>query len=428
MDSTNLSFASASTSSLGLHEPFLKRAAEGGEHTDGDIGLGAFLTLRLVDQFGMKSTKSARAAIEYQCLATMKFVEDIRPLSEQTAMLSELVRVSEVAVDSDEPRLLLPPLLAFAYCLEKETSFDEALDVLETTLRLSDGRDGEEEVAALLQKARICRLSGRLAEARTAYELGGAMALRMGDSHSELLSRIGRGIVARQVGNLPESEKMLQTVIADARECDDSDAEARACHDLAGTLHFAGRAVEAVPLAFQAYELYESSLQRALALSDTGTILKELGQYSAAKDALSIVLAGDLSPDERARTELEFLDLAALTDDRLTFERYRQSLATQTGTLPPEVQLDFELKLGVGLSLFEEYDHGVAHLRRAVQLAEQFGMAERIFHAEQQLEEAVQRRTQPPIVSSVTMENADGSLPLQETVARLECLAAGDRD
>jgi tetratricopeptide (TPR) repeat protein len=415
------------TSSLGLHEPFLKRAADGSEQTDGDLGLGAFLTLRLADQFGAEINGSGRAAIEYQCSATRKFIEDIRPRSERTAMLLDLVRVAEVALELSEPRLLFPPLLAFAYCLEKEPRVDQALDVFETMLRLSDGRDADEEVAALLQLGRVLRNAGRLGEARSAYEQSGAMAARLHDKHSVLLSQIGVGVVARFLGNLPDSERTLRSVIAEARKCDNRDAEARACHDLAGTLHFAGRATEAVPLVFRAHELYESPLQQAKALSDTGAILKELGHYTAAKDALSLVLVHDLPPDERARVELEHLDLAALTGDRFTFERCRQTLAVKSGALLPEVQLDFELKLGVGLSQFEEYEHGEAHLRRAIALAEQFGMAERIFYAEQQLEEAQQRRTQPPKVSSVAVSNADGSRPLQETVARLECLAANEK-
>ena len=427
MDSTNPRFAPSPKPRLGLHEPFLKRAAEGNEKADGDLGLGTFLSLRLADQFGVEIDSAAHDAVEYQCSATKKFVEDIRPKSQHSALLSELVQVAEMANESNEPRLLFPPLLALAFYLEKELCLDEALDVLETTLRLSDERDAEEEVAALLQQARILRVGSRLTEARSAYENAGAMAVRLGDNQSMLLSRIGCGIVARQIGNLPESDRILREAIADARKFQDRDAEARACHDLAGTLHFAGRATEAVPLAFRAFELYESPVQQAKALSDTGAILKELGQYTAAKDALTLVLEHELSKDEAARAELECLNLAALTGDRLTFERFRQSLVPQSGTLLPEVQLDLELKLGGGLSLFEEHEQGVAHLRRAVELAEKFGMAERIFYAEQQLEEAQQRRTQLPLVSTDVRANADSSLPLRETVARLECLVAGSR-
>jgi tetratricopeptide (TPR) repeat protein len=254
------------------------------------------------------------------------------------------------------------------------------------------------------------------------------MALNLGDRHSELLSRIGIGVVARFVGNLPESEQALRAVIAEASAIDDKDAEARACHDLAGTLHFAGRAADAVPMAFRAYELYESPLQQAKALSDTGAILKELGHYAGAKDALELVLAHELPTDHRARAELECLDLAALMGDRLAFERFRQVLAAQQESLLPEVRLDFELKLGVGLSQFEEYQHGQVHLQRAIELAEEYGMAERLFYAEQQLKEAQQTRGRPSHTTTCAQADADDFPPLQETVARLEFLVVGQRD
>ena len=423
MDSIDTAYAPDLTSHLGLHEPFLEWSARGDDMTLGDIGLGAFLSLRLADQFGAEAYGCSRAALEYQCSATRSFVEGIHPKSKHSAMLCELVRVAEAALESDEPRMLFSPLLAFAFSLEREACINEALDVLETALHLSDGWDREEEIATLLHLGRVLRNMGRLGDARLAYQRAGTAAARIPDNHSELLSRIGLGVVARFVGNLPESEKILRAVIAEACECDDRDAEAKACHDLAGTLHFAGRAANAVPLTFRAYELYDSQLQKAKALSDTGAILKELGQYGAAKHALSLVLSNDLPPDVRARAELECLDLAALTGDRLSFERFRQSLAAQNGALLPEVQLDFELKVGVGLSQFEEHQQGEAHLRRAVELAEFLCMSERLFFAEQQLEEVRQRRIRPPQIPTGATADANGFQPLQETVARLEVLA-----
>jgi len=424
VDSIDTQIAPFPTSGLRLHEPFLERASGNTDAIDGELGLGAFLTLRLVDQLCVNGFNSATAAVEYQCSATLRFVEGISTTTHRAAMLREIAVVAAEAVRVEEPRLLFAPLLAFAYCLEEELHLDEALDVLDTAMRLSDGRDADQDISTLLQRGRVLRNLGNFGEARTAYENAGAMALNLGDKHSELLSRIGRGVLSRFLGNLPESDSTLRAVIADARENNDRDAEARACHDLAGTLHFAGRAAEAVSLAFRAYELYESPLQRAKALGDTGTILKELGQYAAAKHAQTLVLANELPADSRARTELECLDLAALTGDRLTFERYRKSLSAQSETLLPEVRLDFELKLGVGLSQFAEHQQAETHLGQAIKLAEQFGMAERIFYAEQQLEEAQQRRTRPAsfVPRAPISTDADGSKPVQETVARLETM------
>ena len=427
MGPSDTTSAALAAPDLRLHEPFLEWAAGKDGEIDGDLGLGAFLTMRLVDQFAVSGLDAGIGALEYQCAATLKFVEGIYPITNRSTMLREIAVVAQEALRATDPRLLFSPLLAFAYCLEEEPRLREALDVLETVLGLSDGRAAEEEVNACLQLGRVLRNLGEFAEARLAYERAGDMALTLGDTHSELLSRIGRGVVARFVGNLPESEQALMAVIADASACDDDDAEARACHDLAGTLHFAGRAADAVPMAFRAYELYESPRQRAKALSDTGAILKELGHYAGAKDALSLVLAHDLPADLQARAELEYLDLAALTGDRLTFERFRQILSAQQESLLPEVELDFELKLGVGLIRFEESQHGQVHLRRAIALAEQFGMAERLFYAEQQLEEAQQPGVQASSAIEHAEADADVSPQVRETVARLDFLAVGQR-
>ena len=379
---------------LGLHEPFLQRAAASEAHDDGGAGLAAFLAMRLVDQFCVQDGELNTDAVRYQCNATQSFVADIYPQTDTTSLLSEIIVVANSALETGDHRLLFSPLLAFAYCLEQEVRLEEALDVLDTTLRLSDGRDAAEEVAAYLQRGRIQRISGSLHESLESYQNGGSMAHRLGDTHSELLSRIGCGIVSRVFGNLPESEKLLRSAIADASALADRDAEARACHDLAGTLHFAGRGTEAVPLAFKAYELYESSIQQARALGDTGTILKELGFYSAARNAFTLVLESELPAEVMVGTELEFLELCSLVGDRLSFERWRQAIEKKRHLLLPETMVDFELKLGVGFSRFEEMQAGETHLSNAVALAEEYGMGERIFYAERQLEEVQQKNQQ----------------------------------
>ncbi len=427
VDSTNTSFAPSPTPSLGLHEPFLKQAAEGSEQDDGDLGLGAFLTLRLADQFSVESNRAGRAAVEYQCSATKKFVEDIRPHSQHTAMLSELVRVAEVALESNEPRLLFPPLLAFAYGLEEELRLDEALDVLETALRLSDGRGAEEELEALLHQGRVLRNSGEFCEARNAYERARAVALSLGNKHSELLSRIGHGIVARQAGNLPDSELELREVITESQEWRDRDAEARASQDLAGTLYYAGRVADAEPFAFRAYELFDNPCDKARALSDAGAMLKELGHYNAARNAFSIVLSHELRSDVRARTELECLEVSALTGDRFSFERWRQSVEAKRTLLTPDVEQDFELQVGIGFSLFDEFGPAANHLQRAITLAEKWGMGERVFYAERQLAEVRQHRNAAVNRPQPATAEYDSTSSVRDTIERLETLVLGAR-
>jgi tetratricopeptide (TPR) repeat protein len=376
-----------------LHEPFLERAAAKDTQDSGSGGLGAFLTLRLVDQFAGDKENISTDAVKYQITATGEFLEDLYPRNPEITSLREIVRVSGAALEVSDRRLLFSPLMAFAFWLEQELRLDEALDVLGTALHLSDGRSAEEEVAGFLQKARVLRLSGRLDDARVAYQRSGKIAAQIGDKHSVLLSQIGRGIVMQKLGNLPESERILCEVIAAAKRVEDRDAEGRACQDLAATLFFAGRMAQAANFAFQAYELLEQPLQRLRALSDTGVCLKELGHYSEAGKAFTMVLGSKPAPDVRAHTVAEMVDLSAMTNDRIGFERWRRDLALQYDQLPPDDQVDFDIKVGTGLSQFGMQSQARTHLERALALAEECKMGERVFKLEELLKDVQEQST-----------------------------------
>ncbi len=378
-----------------LHEPFLQRAATASTDQSGSgHALGAFLTLRLVDQFFGALYDGHADALAYQTQATRDFLRELHPHTVETNHLLEIVRVADGVRASGSVRLMFPPLLAFAYWLEQELRLDESLDVLAATLQLSSGVEGEEEVSANLQRGRVLRLLGRFREATDAYAWGGQVASRLGDRHSELLSRIGRAIVLQKTGNLPESERVLRQVRAEAKQSGDRDAEARACHDLAVALRHMNRGDEAAPLAFRAYQLYEQPIQRMRALSDTGEILKAMGHYGAAKDAFLSVMRSEPPAEIRLRTGVELLELSALLQDRVSFERWRRDVGAHYHRLPADELVAYELKLGMGLASFEQEAEGKRHIERAMVLAEQSGQGQWVFRAEAALEEMQQRRTE----------------------------------
>jgi tetratricopeptide (TPR) repeat protein len=407
-----------------FHEPFLARAAEESSEGSGDNGLGAFLTLRLVDQFAVDKGKIHQDATTYQIKATGEFLDDIYPCTTDVTHLRELVRVADAALSENDRRLLFAPMLAFAYWLEQELRLEEARDVLTTALRLSDGRDGEEEVAAHLNLGRVQRVSGNFAAARSSYERCGQMAARLGDNHSVLLSRIGQAVVLQRVGNLPESEKALRDVLEQANTIGDTDVEARACHDLGGTLYFAGRLEQAIPFAFRAYELHSSPVRKLRALSDTGTMLKELGCYDAARQALYVVLSSHPPAEVRTNAVLELLELSAIVRDRVSFERWRQELTQQRSELSSEQLVDFELKLGAGFTHFARLTKAEEHLQYALRLAEEYGMGERIFHCEERLRELQERRATPADDAALPYTHQDDEPGVLNTIAQLDSLAA----
>ena len=408
-----------------LHEPFLRRAEDSSDESSNGHALGAFLTLRMVDQFGAQRETSHTDAIAYQIRATKHFLNDLRPVNVEAKHLQEIVRVADAILKSGKVRVLWPPLLAFAYWLEQELRLEEALDVLDSTIALSDGREGEEEVATFLQRGRVLRMLGRFERARESYGTAGELAIRLEDMHSELLSRIGRANVSQKLGNLPESEHMLRAVMDDSRRLGDRDAEARACHDLSVTRFLMHHTLSAVQLAFRAFHLYEQPTQRARAIGDTGVFLKELGHYSAAKQALLLAFDGDPWPELQARFTVELMHLSALMQDRVSFERWRRDLDERCETLPPDEQVEFEIKLGYGLAAFGQKAEGEKHLEHAIGVAQQHALGEQVFRAEALLRELRECREQSLPATALPAE-VQPAPELAATIQSLEALRAVD--
>ncbi len=373
--------------------------------------------MRLMDRFATEESGREPASMHYQIHATREFLEAAEQRTEEVERLLAVVRAADAAqVDSQ-----VGELLSYAEWLEGTLRLDEAADVVGTALRIIGGRDERLAITGHLRLGRVLRHLGRFDESQAYYRRAGELAQNVGDAHAELLSRIGRGIVLQKTGNLPESERLLREVLRTAVVQEDRDAEARACHDLAVCLHHMNRGLEAAPLTFRAFRLYEQPLDRFRALSDTGQILKEQGLYDAAERAFRAVVEGDPPAEIRVRTVVELLDLAALTGDRLSFERCRRAVQEEYERLPVDEQVDFEVKLGSGLARFGKIDEGRAHLTRAIAMAEAHGLPEWLFRAEAVLSET-ERRLAGEDADRMAAPDLVTSPELRETMEGLEQL------
>jgi tetratricopeptide (TPR) repeat protein len=314
--------------------------------------------------------------------------------------------------------MLFPPLLAFAYWLERQLRLAEALDVLDTATRLSDGGVGEEEVQLWLQRGRVLRLSGRFDDAMDAYRSAGDLARAMEDRHSELLSRIGRGIVLMHLGNLPESERVLQRVLVEAREHGDRDAEARASQDLGNTYCHMQRTGLAIPLLFDAYRLYTDRVHQLRALSDLGIALKELGQLQAAEHAFVVVAGGEAPQGVRLTAALEVIETSVLRHDRVAFERWKRAVEAHVDAMP-YLAVDFAEKVGLGYEHFGNRRLAAKHLSRALEMAERFGFNQRVFRIEQLRNDLEAGALEEPAVPQPHFDDAVRE-SLRTVAARLE--------
>src|SRR3989442_4379016 len=124
------------------HAVFLTRlaSAANGNAIDVRLGQGAFLTLRLVDLLSRDHEPSHPDAFTYQHRPTERFCRDLQCGGPETGHLNGLLGTAADSYPSGDSPPIAPALLAYALYLEDDARYEEALDVLETTLQVGGER------------------------------------------------------------------------------------------------------------------------------------------------------------------------------------------------------------------------------------------------------------------------------------------------
>src|ERR1051325_7580312 len=255
-------------------------------------------------------------------------------------------------------------------------------------------------------------------EAERAYEEAGAQAEPIGDSHSQLLSRIGRAESLRGRGNLPDAERWLRTILADADAIGDAEAHALGHHVLAAVLSTAGRSAEAIPHMWRAFESYEDATSRGRALADLGALFLILGNSEDAERALTEAVRRGGAQDFATNALIELMNCASFRRDRVGFERWREECEKRRETMPPNVLVDFMLKMGIGRARFEQFDRAHALLAGALQTAESAGLHEFVFRIER-VKNGL-RECQPTEVVETPEPQTEAVREVSASLARLE--------
>jgi len=266
-------------------------------------------------------------------------------------------------------------------------------------------------------------LLGKFDVARQSYVAARQQAEKLGDTHSNLLARIGDANVMRQLGNLPASERSLKAILQEAEQCGDIDAQARAHHDLGAVHNNRDEGRQAIPHLYRAFELYERAAHKLRALSDVGEALKRLGKYSAARDAFMVVLRTAPSPDMRACTMIALLELCGLMEDRVGFSRWKRQLAAVADDLPAERLADLQLQLGLASAAFGQVRVAEQYLRKAAAIAEQHDLNEYTFRAEAAIKQ-LKSDSAPNRPEAPARFEAEGAQDFAEIVEKLEALRA----
>jgi tetratricopeptide (TPR) repeat protein len=404
------------------HAIFLQRVAAqaSAASLEARLGQGAFLALRLVDLLAPEREPVSADAFHYQWVTTDRFCRELQAVATEGAHVHGIAASAADARRLHDVRLVVPALLAYAYYLEDGLRLDEALDVLLTVLDVGGARLAAcDSVAVRLRLARVNRKLNRFDEADAAYSEAGAMAGAGEDRHSELLSRIGRANTALGRGNLGEAERLLRAVLADARAHRDKQAEAAVEHQIGVVLHHMGQPAEAIPHTWRAFELYEEEELKLRALNDAGIMLLMLGDHVGAERALSEVVRRGGTPESTSNALIELMHCASSRRDRVGFARWRERCESRLADMPPNIQADFYLKLGIGHARFGHFRRAEPLMAKALEIASASGLhefefrIERIKNGLRDCEKALQVETRPvadPFVETRELREVSASL------------------
>src|SRR5712692_556181 len=181
------------------------------------LGQGAFLVLRLIDLLAVDHESSVTDdAFRYQWAATERYCRELGIGFPEATHLQGLVRIAREAHAAHDVRLLAPGLLAFAHALEDDGHYDEAADVVITTLAVGGERlIVADRIAAQMRLGRVRRKVMRWEEAEAAYNEASRLAREVEDGFSVLLSRLGLVNVVQFRGNLAEAEHEYHRILSD---------------------------------------------------------------------------------------------------------------------------------------------------------------------------------------------------------------------
>jgi len=403
------------------HAVFLHRMAGASQPSAPEprLGRAAFVALRLVDLLGPEHATLHPDAFHYQYVATLRCCRDLPPAATETSHLLGLVRGTGDAFRDRNAGLVLPALFAYAHYLEDEMRLEEALDVLDTLLQL--GRETllpSDAVGARLRRARVYRKLNEFDAAERSYAEGGALAAAIGDTHSELLSRIGQALTVVGRGNLAQAEHALRDALTSAEAFADREAQARAHHEIGVLLSIRGQAAEAIPHVWRAFELYDEEIARLRTLNDLGMMLLVLGDADGAERALSEVVRRAPTPEIADNAIIELMYCACYRRDRVGFERWREQCDARRDSMPPSVLADYMLKAGIGRARFGQLDRAERLLGSALRIADDAGLHELTFRIER-IKSGLRDCRQTP-----NEEPAEVAKPVEQTEAVREVSVA----
>lgn len=368
---------------------FLNRARadrERGLDVPARIALAGYLVARLVDRrLSITDSTDDTEGFRWQLESTRKFLVELP--AEETEVAHTRGIVDSVSSEPEHrDAILRMALVAYAYYLEHEGRFEEALDILRLGGRTYRNTIPPVDAATMaLFVARLNRMLARWEPANVSYNLAEQAGLETRDVGTVMLARIGKANVLRGQGNLPTSREILEQVVAETGSPELGDVHGRALSDLAVVFDKEGRQDEAIKTRYRSLLSLRDEVQRTRVLGDLGMSLREVGAYDSARLCFDMVLTSDASFVIKTNVCLEIMEMESAVGNRIAFERHRQEVRTVEDRMPPSMAIDYRYKVGIGFARFGKDGRARAVLREALGLAEEHRLNEWYFRVDRVL-------------------------------------------
>jgi tetratricopeptide (TPR) repeat protein len=304
--------------------------------------------------------------------------------------------------------------------LRRAESWDEAIAAYRAAIGAAAPTDRDLLSDANRHLGFCLRMAGRLGPAADAYAEAVSLAHALRDVRRALLARIGSAVVVFYRGNLPAAADMLEAVVLEAESLMATnpalvDVVARAKHDRATIAHDRGRPEVAVADLYEAFHLYTDPAQRDRVLIDMARAFGDLGLTDVARDALSLCERCAAGTAARMAAMINLLDIAQRDGDRVSFDHYREALASES--LIPRHLAYYHLFVGEGLRRFGDAGATDAY-ERARAIAEEHGLNEIVLRTDAALSSST------PSIVARGARAAPVTPAVQRVAASIHALAA----
>jgi len=272
---------------------------------------------------------------------------------------------------------LATALTKYASFLEHAGRHGEALAVIGVLLRRLESFDTPADGCELaLAVARLNGVLARWDRAARALDLADRLARASGDAGCGRLVSLGRAALWAARGRLADAQSALEALLGEAGDDEAGEAIAAGWACLGAVLEQQGLPLQALQAQHQAFQHAADEGSRRRALVQVGSLLSALGATDAARQAFTLLLVGPIAFPDAVAARLELLELAAVLDDRVAFERHRLELRAWGDRLPPGALVEFLLRTALGLASFGQRSRAWQHYEEARVTAERHGLGE----------------------------------------------------